>query len=133
MSDSAGHKAAIERRARYVVLFHRQQAGDHFDLMIENGETLATWKMEQPSENATAEGISCRRLGGHRREYLEYEGPISGERGSVTRHDEGQCEFEKQDESVWCGRFDGKKLSWRFELRRGDVDVETWTFYLFRE
>lgn len=58
--------------------------------MLENGPTLRTWRLaELPIQAAK---YPARLIGDHRREYLDYEGPISGGRGSVTRMESGECE-----------------------------------------
>jgi hypothetical protein len=69
---------------RYVVLHHSRIDEPHYDLMLElePGSELATWRTPhwppQPTDDFTP-------LASHRRDYLEYEGPISGNRGEVRR------------------------------------------------
>src|SRR5579864_4618441 len=87
-------------RLRYVVLRHADVEEPHFDLMFETlpGSMLATWRSEQwPIESATP----LTRLRDHRRLYLEYEGNLSDQRGSVQRIAEGNCEVEVGENSVW--------------------------------
>ena len=79
-------------KLRYVILRHEGVDMPHFDLMFETrpGSPLATWRSEiWPIVGPTA----LTRLGEHRREYLEYEGPVSGDRGFVTRVAAGVCEI----------------------------------------
>jgi hypothetical protein len=94
--DSPGGAASQEWR-RFVVLRHVDDEGTHFDLMIESGQALATWKAVGPPESCRDHPWLCRRIKDHRRDYLEYEGPVSGNRGVVSRHDEGT--FMIEDES----------------------------------
>ncbi|MBK8269011.1 MAG: hypothetical protein IPK83_12180 [Planctomycetes bacterium] len=133
MSLSTNHKQPGSRMVRFVVLFHEQEAGNHFDLMIENEETLATWKLPQAPETAVGTEVACLRIAEHRRIYLEYEGPISGDRGQVTRHDQGDCSLEECNDRLWSGQFIGNKLRGRFELRGNDGTGENWSLHLFRE
>jgi hypothetical protein len=69
---------------RYVVLHHTGIEQPHYDLMLElsAGSELSTWRLPhwppQPGDQFTA-------LPKHRREYLEYEGPVSRNRGHVNR------------------------------------------------
>jgi len=66
----------------FVVLEHDHPTL-HWDLMLEAGETLRTWRLSaRPSAGLTT---NCESLPDHRRAYLEYEGPVSGGRGSVKR------------------------------------------------
>ncbi len=72
---------------RFVLLFHQYEPGDeradHWDLMLEHEGQLLTWALsEQP---APGKNIVAKALDDHRIEYLELEGKISRNRGSVSR------------------------------------------------
>jgi hypothetical protein len=78
----------ISPALRFVVLHHTGLAESHFDLMIETASDskLSTWRIrEWPSR----EDSVFEPLADHRREYLTYEGPISGDRGQVARIAQG--------------------------------------------
>ncbi len=73
---------------QYVILRHEGIDSPHFDLMFETtaGGLLATWRSDAwPIEQPTP----LLRLGDHRRDYLTYEGPLTGNRGSVRRVEAG--------------------------------------------
>ena len=80
---------------RFVILEH-DHPFLHWDLMLEAGDVLETWRLAQAPELGT--GIEATALGAHRRMYLDYEGPVSGARGSVKRWDAG--EFSEDVEST---------------------------------
>jgi hypothetical protein len=118
--------ATPEKPRRFVVLQHIDRDGTHFDLMIENGPALATWKCPQP---LSASGpLECRRIADHRAIYLDYEGPISGDRGTVTRWDRGLCQVSHADEDRWQVNFAGEKLRGDFLLLRTDAANQLWSF-----
>jgi DNA polymerase Ligase (LigD) len=71
---------------RFVVLEHVWN-GTHWDFMLEAGEVLRTWAIDAPL--VAGRNLPARALGDHRPIYLEYEGPVSGNRGSVRRVDSG--------------------------------------------
>ncbi len=72
---------------RYVILEHDWPT-HHYDLMLENGSVLRTWRLAAlPIINGVT---SVEPIGDHRLIYLEYEGPVSGGRGSVKRYDAGE-------------------------------------------
>jgi len=90
---------------RFVLLLH-DCPGDkprptHCDLMFETGESLATWALSMLPQDwrglmdapqiqlALSNQVAAERLPNHRKAYLEYEGPVSGDRGSVRRLDTG--------------------------------------------
>ena len=78
---------------RFVVLRHEGVPQPHFDLMIETmpGGPLMTWRsLSWPILAET----NLTRLGEHRRDYLEFEGPLSGDRGHVRRVAQGTCDVK---------------------------------------
>lgn len=98
MSSRHSLSESADASGRYVVLFHDwgkvpgaapPGRGDHFDWMFEADTGLRTWATDERlslDEAATAAAIE---LPLHRAAYLEYEGPISGNRGSVRRMERG--------------------------------------------
>jgi hypothetical protein len=112
---------------RYVILTH-DHPFPHWDLLLERtpGGMLRAWRLL--SEPAV--GVCClaEPLPDHRPLYLDYEGPVSGDRGTVTRWDwgeyallsaaalplsvqlRGQRGLRSAHEELAAGR-----LAWRFE------------------
>lgn len=90
---------------RYVVLRHDGVAEPHFDIMFETepGSPLATWRA---THWPVAEGDALTRLKDHRRDYLDYEGPISGNRGSVRRVARGTLKINAMHEDSWVVMLD---------------------------
>ena len=114
-----------EKPRRYVILRHVDHEGTHYDLMIENGGVLWTWKF---SECPSAFGPQqSRRINDHRPIYLDYEGPVSGNRGTVTRVDGGNCFVEQESPAGYLFRFAGTTLTGRFSLTSAGTD-QSWAF-----
>jgi hypothetical protein len=103
---------------RFVILHHRLADGEHWDLMLERGEVLATWRLPLEPRDATCLPMTVHRIGDHRKAYLDYEGPVSRNRGYVTRVDQG--EWTPVEERSDCFAFDlnGAQLHGSFEIRR---------------
>ena len=78
----------------YVILEHSVNGTKHFDLMLEvpGQEKLRTLQLNSRLE---IPGDCCefKELEPHRRAYLEYEGEISGNRGTVKRIERGTYEL----------------------------------------
>lgn len=74
---------------RYVILHHRTRDGEHWDLMLEHGGVLLTWQLPRQPCSGDDLPLPARHIGDHRLAYLEYEGPVSGDRGTVKRVDSG--------------------------------------------
>lgn len=83
---------------RFVVLKHTMpldsKRPDHFDIMFEHEGVLLTWELLSLISNSF-DG-ECKRLFDHRLHYLEYEGPVSGNRGEVKRVDSGTYQAIEQ-------------------------------------
>jgi len=93
--------------------------------MLESGDVLLTWQLKREPRHSEDLPIEAHRIADHRKAYLDYEGPISGDRGHVSRVDRGELAIqESQEDKV---RFDllGKRLTGTFRLRR---EGEQWVF-----
>ncbi len=77
---------------RFAILYHDEVPAPHFDLLIETSADapLATFRL---GEWPIARPVEVIRQPDHRRIYLDYEGPISGNRGRVRRVAQGECEL----------------------------------------
>jgi hypothetical protein len=85
---------------RYTILWHDGIAEPHFDLMFQTrpGSALATWRsLAWPIERETP----LVRLKDHRRDFLEYEGELTGHRGRVRRVAGGTCELSIGQNAIW--------------------------------
>lgn len=106
---------------RFVILLHEGHGPTHWDLMIEDQGTLATWQFlsDPTAAGSTQQTLGARRLPAHRIAYLNYEGPVSGNRGRVRQADAGTCEALSAGKQQWRLVFAGQKLRGRFDLREG--------------
>jgi hypothetical protein len=85
---------------RFAILHHTGVPSPHFDLMFETaaGSALATWRSPVwPIVQATA----VERLDDHRHDYLDYEGPVSNDRGEVRSVAGGEFHFESRSDDRW--------------------------------
>ncbi|MGO9115919.1 MAG: DNA polymerase ligase N-terminal domain-containing protein [Thermoguttaceae bacterium] len=111
---------------RFALLIHDSPRGLHYDFFLEEGDVLKTWALPQLPEAGFE--IPCEALANHRPVYLDYEGPISGDRGMVTRWDRGTYSVELWTDDEIIVEIAGAKLAGRVELRR-QVDLpEQWWF-----
>jgi hypothetical protein len=113
---------------RFVLLHHEMPAGrarpPHWDLMLEFGAALRTWALdEEPQIGRT---IAARSLSDHRLEYLTYEGPVSGDRGSVSQWDAGAYELLAESDGKLVVRLAGVRLSAVATLEITAGDDQRW-------
>jgi len=113
---------------RFVVLHHETPIGyehdTHFDLMFETNGVLLTWAAAELPENGTL--VAAERLADHRLAYLEYEGSISGGRGSVRRVDGGDFEWIEQQPARLVALVRGEKLRGRLVIEEVEAEAQRW-------
>ena len=115
---------------RFVLLEHRWD-GIHWDFMLEDGDVLRTWAIDAPIVPDTE--LPARVLPDHRRIYLEYQGEVSGNRGSVRRVDAGTYSVLSWKEDRVLVRVEGSQLVGEVEIRQagaGSAGGKTWSFCL---
>src|SRR6516162_7447107 len=106
---------------RFVILSH-DHPHLHWDFMLEMEGKLRTWRLERLP--APGVGIRAEPLGDHRIAYLDYEGPVSGGRGSVTRWDAGEFEWGKNEPGEIFVGLRGSKLRGQARLTETNGDWE---------
>jgi len=80
---------------RFVVLRHDYPCL-HWDFLLERDENLESWRLLR--EPVSEEWIRAEPLPDHRSVYLTYEGPVSGDRGTVSRILSGKFESSKTED-----------------------------------
>jgi hypothetical protein len=109
----------------FVILEH-DHPSLHWDLMLERGESLRTWRLPDPLLPGVE--LAAEPTFDHRRHYLDYEGSVSGGRGRVVRWDRGeyvvQLWSEHEIQVVLAGQRAMGLLTLRF------VSAERWRLLL---
>lgn len=100
---------------RFVIQEHAIPAGVHWDLMLEDGDILMTYRLEQPPETARGQAVRAMRIFDHPRRFLTYEGPVQKGTGRVRIVDRGACHLS-QNENVIDLELSGEVLQGRFVL-----------------
>ncbi len=107
---------------RFVILAHDWPV-PHWDFLVEAGGALRAWRLL--AEPAVDADVSAEPNGDHRLAYLDYEGPVSGGRGAVSRWDAGTCAWLDDEADRVAIQLAGAKLAGRAILRRAGG---TWVF-----
>ena len=102
---------------RFAILEH-DWPSRHWDLLLEDGETLLAWRLLEEPRAGMA--VIAEKNADHRTVYLDYEGPVSGDRGSVTRWDAGTFECIERTSDALEVRMNGAKIIGRLRLIRVD-------------
>ena len=93
---------------QFVILTH-DHPFLHWDFMLEDGEVLRTWRLL--SEPNSSGEIPAERLPNHRKHYLDYEGPVSNNRGTVWRWDWGVYTLIQETQAKIIVQLEGQKLN----------------------
>ena len=110
---------------RYVILEHDHPVL-HWDLMLEAGDTLRTWRLAAPTHPGRT--VVATPIGKHRRLYLDYEGPVSGNRGRVIRWDAGTFGWHTDEADQVGVHLDGGRVRGTAILQQSQTG--DWTFLL---
>jgi hypothetical protein len=134
---------------RFVLLYHEcppnYERPSHWDLMLESGATLRTWALERLPRDwraiqsltaktyptcasiAQSNAVAAAELGTHRPDYLQLEGPLSGDRGTVIRVAAGSYRSEIEQPDRWRVALAGNELTGYLTLTRLVPDSSQWT------
>ncbi len=112
---------------RYVILRHDPPDGPfHFDLLFERGDVLKSWRYFGPQWPPDRFPVDIAAHTDHRKLYLDHEGPVSGDRGTVRRAEGGAYEI-----ATWADDRIELRLPGRTAILdrtgRRNRDVELWT------
>ncbi len=118
-------------RLATVLLRHETPSGGHFDWMLATpggSPGAGLWTVRTDLAAAAWRGAGrwrLTRIADHRRQYLAYQGPLTGGRGSVRRVDAGWVRpwLWRSDEMI----FDLMMSHCRGRVRVEQADADCWT------
>ncbi len=113
---------------RFVILEH-DHPFLHWDFMLESGDVLRTWRLHAQPNPGVA--FVAEPLGDHRKAYLHYEGPVSGNRGRVIRWDAGTFQWEADTPERIVIRLNGTRCSGTAVLEQAVGNQWTLTVHFF--
>lgn len=101
---------------RFTISLHTgAKEGDHYDLFLEQGRSLKTWRFRSPAFQAVQ---SSERIKDHRPDYLDFEGEITGGRGRVEIWDTGTYEADEWTDARIRIAATGRRIRLRLRLER---------------
>lgn len=100
---------------KFVILHHTGYREEHYDFMLEAGSALRTWTIHSLDFGRRQEAVQNV---DHRAAYLDYEGPVSGNRGDVRRVEKGAYFLIDEDPDTIVARFEGTLMKGEFTLSR---------------
>lgn len=112
---------------RFAILTH-DHPHLHWDFLLEKQALLRAWRLQLPPVHQGS--IPAVPLPDHRPMYLDYEGPVSGDRGRVSRWDAGTFELIEESESTVRVRLRGTRMHALAEGRQQSDGSWAFTFAL---
>ena len=108
---------------RFAILCH-DHPFLHWDVLLEAGESCRTWRLlDSPARDVTT--WPAEQIADHRLVYLDYEGPVSGNRGVVSQWDNGNFDWMICSADRCEVILSGEK--WRGTFRFVRTDQAAWT------
>lgn len=98
---------------RFVIHKHTRGEDIHWDLMIESGDVLKTWRLDNPPGKITSEKTKATPIQDHDKKFLSYQGPVNNGTGTVELVDEGMCETDNDFSKI---SFEGKIITGKFTI-----------------
>src|SRR5882672_467401 len=114
---------------RFTISHHTgSKDGDHYDLMLEHGDSLRTWRLANTAFQAFQ---VARQIKDHRKMYLDFEGEISGDRGRARIWDTGTYTVDEWKDGRIQVALVGRSLKTRLLMALGpkhpEDDDPRWT------
>jgi DNA polymerase Ligase (LigD) len=113
---------------RFAILEHDYPTL-HWDFLLELGDVLLTWRLSAPPEPGAV--VDAQKAFDHRVLYLDYEGPLSGGRGAVTRWDGGMFQWQVREPDRIVVHLCGARLRGAFHLEH--LEGEAWRGEYFQD
>lgn len=102
--------------SRFVIHKHTQEGQTHWDLMVEQGDVLKTWRLDNPPEKLSSQKTKATPIFDHDKKFLTYQGPVNNGKGIVEIADEGNCIIESETDKEIKIKLEGKILKGKFSL-----------------
>ncbi|MBI3866063.1 MAG: hypothetical protein HY290_29650 [Planctomycetia bacterium] len=110
---------------RFVLLSH-DHPFPHWDFMLEKEAALRTWRLlKSPAE---CPAMDAEPLPDHRLAYLDYEGPVTSNRGTVLAVDRGEYSLVAESDDSVVVHLRGAILQGQASIRR-QPESKKWTFH----
>lgn len=101
----------------FVIQEHTRPEGVHWDLMLQSGDVLRTWRLGIGPEQIQNEPVPAKKIADHPLRFLSYEGPVQNNTASVKIADRGNFAIIEQTEKEISFEATGQILKGKFQLQ----------------
>jgi bifunctional non-homologous end joining protein LigD len=114
------------KASKFVVQEHSKGGKVHWDLMLEVGDVLKTFRLELPPDELLRQKTRAKKIFDHPLKFLTYEGSVNDGRGNVKIADAGTYHALSEGENCWELQLDGSVLKGKFILAH--LEGDKWEF-----
>ncbi|MHC4125645.1 MAG: DNA polymerase ligase N-terminal domain-containing protein, partial [Planctomycetota bacterium] len=108
---------SINKICKFVIQKHsRSDQTAHWDLMLETGPSLETYRLTLPPEKLVGQTCSAVRISDHPLKFLTYQGPVNNAAAQVQIADNGTCKILSSDRKHKTLQFKGNILKGKFTI-----------------
>jgi len=118
----------MQDTSRFVVQQHTRQGQIHWDLMLEVGDTLQTYRIKVPPDQISNQKLKAIKIFDHPLRFLTYQGTVNEGAGSVKIADKGIYTAREQTGDFRKLVFDGDILKGEFLLEH--IEDDRWELSL---
>ena len=111
---------------RFVIQEHATAAGTHWDLMLEEGDALTTFRLAQMPAAGPGHHVRAERIFDHPLRFLAYEGPVQQGTGRVHIVARGTYRHLAPPGKTIVVKFEGDVLGGDFTLKQ--IAETQWDF-----
>ncbi len=111
---------------RFVVQEHTTPEGVHWDLMLEQGDVLTTFRLEKEPVECLTQEVRAVKIFDHPLRFLTYEGPVQKGTGKVRIADSGTYRCHDRRDDLLPLELNGVILKGGFILNR--IGEAEWRF-----
>ncbi len=101
---------------KFVVQQHTTAGSVHWDLMLESGDALQTWRLETNPAEVVSHSVEAAKIFDHPLKFLTYEGPVNQGKGQVKIADAGTYTAINEDDKSFELDFNGRILKGKFTM-----------------
>ena len=119
---SSGYMPNERETSLFVIQEHTLEGDIHWDLMLEDGELLKTWRLDIGPEQVLNQPAKASKIFDHPLRFLTYEGPVNKGKGTVRIVDKGTYKAVNQTGGNLEISLSGCILTGRFRLDTTDSE-----------
>ncbi len=119
----------MKKTKKFVLQKHTSPGDAHWDLMLEAGGVLETYRLELPPAKLSQQTTTAVKIFDHPLKFLSYEGSVNKGKGSVKIADAGTYQLLSDSEDRRELQLKGEILKGKFTLTH--IEDDRWEFTIF--